>query len=390
MPVPSTTPSPTAEPIGDGVLTIGTLFPTTGAAAVASRAGAAAVELAVREINEAGGVNGHPVVVYHQDSGDASTTKPEESFTYLVSRGVDVLIGPSSTDLTERLLPKAIEAGVVMISPSVTSPTLTSLKDDGLLFRTIPSEGLEGKALANVIGKRRVAIIYQSVDSDRAVRDELVAELEKAEGELVAMEGFSATSDDVDKIVSALRVAAPDAIVLSSPSSAIEKNTAILLALAEANLAGSKLWLSSRNLADYSEALPEGTLTDVNGILGGADPDADFQKRVKSSDPTVSDFRYAAEAYDATIIAALAALVAEDDRGRAIASVLQTISSTGITCTSFGECLDVLTTRKDINYDGVSGPLSFDSHGDPRSAPYGVYGYGADNKFTFVATTKLD
>lgn len=390
MPVPTPTPSATPIPMGDGVLTIGTLFPTTGATAFLAKAQDAGVELAVREINEAGGVNGKPVAVYHKDSGDASTKKAEESFADLVTKGVDVVIGPSSSVIAERLLPSAMSAGVLMISPSATSQALTSLKDGGLLFRTVPSEALEGRALAQIIGKSRVAIISHADDSGEAVRDEFAAEMEIVGGEIVAEEKFTATTNSADKIVTALKEAKPDAVVLTSPFSVMDTNKAIILALSKANLAGSTLWLTSQNLADYSQALPAGTLKDVNGILEGAAPDAVFQKRVKSADPSVSDFRYAAEAYDATIIAALGALVAENDSGRAVASVLQTISSSGIKCTSFGECVEVLKTRKDIDYDGVSGPLSFDAQGDPRSAPYGVYRYAADNKFAFVRIVTVD
>ena len=372
------------------MLTIGTLFPTTGATAFLAKSQDAGVELAVREINEAGGVNGKPVAVFHQDSGDASTTKAEESFAFLVAKGVDVVIGPSSSILAERLLPAATSAGVVMISPSATSQTLTSLKGGDLLFRTIPSEALEGKALANVIGKSQVAVVYFSDDAGRAVHDAFAAEVKVNGGKLVASEKFSETANDADKIVSALTEAKPDVVVLTSPFSAMDKNKAIILALSKAGFGGTKLWLTSQNLADYSQALPAGTLTGANGILEGAAADADFQVRVKSADPAVSDFRYAAEAYDATILAALAAIVSGDDSGRSVASALRTVSSSGIKCMSFGECLEVLKTRTDIDYDGISGPISFDDNGDPRSAPYGIYKYGAENKFSFLETVPVD
>lgn len=387
MPVP-TTPSATAtaSPKGDGVLTIGTLFPTTGATSFIAKAQDAGVELAVREINEAGGVNGKPVVVYHSDSGDASTTKAEAALADLVAKNVDIVIGPASSILAERLLPKVSSAGVVMISPSATGTALTSLQDSGLLFRTVPSEAMEGKALAQIIGKQRTAVIYYSDDPGRAIRDEFVAALAQSGGELVANQGFSEKTNDADKIVSVLAQAKPDAVIITSPFNMMEKNKSIILALTKAGFGGAKLWLAGRTMADYSQALPSGTLTSVNGLLEGEQPDADFQKRVKSADPSVTDFHYSAEAYDATIIAALSAIVAGDDSGRAIADVLRRVSSSGIKCTSFGECLDVLTTRDDIDYDGVSGPISFDKSGDPSVAPYGIYKYTSENKFSYVKT----
>ena len=183
-----------------------------------------------------------------------------------------------------------------------------------------------------------------------------------------------------------LTTAKPDVVILASPFSAAAQNKSIILALAKAGLAGTKLWLTSQNLGDYSQALPEGTLKDVNGILEGAEPDAAFLKRVKSADPSVSDFRYAAESYDATILAALAAISAGDDSGEAVARALRGVSAQGIKCTSFGECVDVLKTQSDIDYDGITGQLAFDAAGDPHPVSYGVYQYDATNKYKRVGT----
>ncbi|GAA3732783.1 ABC transporter substrate-binding protein [Leifsonia bigeumensis] len=388
MPVPTSTPSETAAPRGDGVLTIGTLFPTTGATAFLARAQDAGVELAIREINEAGGVNGAKVVVYHRNSGDATTEKAEESLAGLVEKKVDVIIGPSSSVLAERILPKVLQAGMTMISPSATSPVLSTLPDDGRLFRTIPSSSLQGVALAELAGDgKKVALLYYSDAAGHDMHDALESALDDTGGELVVDEGFTETTNSVDRMITAVKRTEPDMVILFSPFSEMKRNKELLTKLAAAKLAGSRLWLTSQNLADYSQALPAGTLKDANGILEGIAPDKAFEKRVKSADPAVKDFHYAAEAYDATILAALAAILAKDDSGVSVADALADASSGGIKCTSFGECLDVLRTMPDIDYDGVSGPLAFDKNGDLRSAVFGLYRYGAENKYTLVGNT---
>src|SRR5450830_1069508 len=171
MPVSTTTPSATAKSTGDGVLRIGTVFPTTGAQAYLGPAQAAAVEVVVREINEAGGVLGKPVEVLHRDSGDVSTDTIETSFANLRAKGVDVLIGPSSSVLAERLVPELVAAKIPMISPAATSVRLSGVNDSGFLFRTIPSAALEGDALARSIGggTARLAIIYLDDDTGKAI-----------------------------------------------------------------------------------------------------------------------------------------------------------------------------------------------------------------------------
>ena len=205
----------------------------------------------------------------------------------------------------------------------------------------------------------------------------------------MAQQSFGADTKDLAPIVAAIVKAAPEAVALVSPFSATAQNQALISALSAAGLGGAKLWLTSGNLADYSQALPAGLLKDVNGILEGAAPDAAFTKRVLSAGPAVTDYQYAAEAYDAVMLAALAAIVAHNDSGAAVARDLRSVSSAGIKCMSFGECLDVLKTQKDIDYDGVSGPLALDAAGDPSPAHYGVYRYNAAEPVRRVGAPSL-
>ena len=385
MPVP--TPKPSATPTGDGVLRIGTVFPTTGAQSYLGPGQAAGVEAAVREINQAGGVLGKPVEVFHRDSGDATTGTLEQSFADLQTKSIDVLIGPSSSVLEERLLPKVVAAGIPVISPAATSVRLSGVNQAGYLFRTIPSDALQGSALGATIagGKAKVALVYLDDGTGVAILGTLTASLKKSGGKLVTAQKYAADAKDFAPIIDAVKKAAPDAVVFVSPFAAMEQNKAIITQLSAAGFGGAKLWLTSGNMADYSQALPAGTLTGVNGILEGAEPDAAFTAKVKAADPAVSNFLYSAEAFDATVLAALAATVAHDDGGLSIANRLRDVSEGGIKCTSYGECLDVLKTQSDIDYDGVSGPIGFDKNGDPSPAHYGIYRYDAANRFARVS-----
>lgn len=130
MPEPTPTPTETLTPSGDGVLRIGTLFPVTGDSAALGAAQVAAVELAVREINEAGGVNGQPVEVFHRDSGDPGGEKAAQSLAELIAKQVDVVIGSSSSVLDESLVPAALEAGAVIVAPADTGVVPASVDDD--------------------------------------------------------------------------------------------------------------------------------------------------------------------------------------------------------------------------------------------------------------------
>ena len=154
--------------------------------------------------------------------------------------------------------------------------------------------------------------------------------------------------------------AAPGAVVLASPGHVHSQAKALIQLLHNAGYGGAKLWLTTQNAADYSQALPAGMLSGVNGIIEGFEPDDAFKSRLKQLDSAIVIYRYGAESYDATILAALAAVVAGDDGAASIAATLQSVSRGGTKCTSYAECLDVLQTQDDIDYDGVSGPQNWD------------------------------
>ena len=63
---------------------------------------------------------------------------------------------------------------------------------------------------------------------------------------------------------------------------------------------------------------------------------------------------------------------------------MQEVSEGGEKCTSYADCVALLEDDKDIDYDGVSGPVEFNEKGDPSEATIGIYQYGADNTYTFV------
>ena len=382
-PAPSVTPTVAAS--GDGVLRIGTLFPTTGAQSYLGGGQAAGVAVAVKEINDNGGVLGKPVEILARDSGDVATATIEASIADLVTAKADVLVGPSSSVLAERMIPKIVAVKVPMISPAATSVRLSSTASNGYFFRTIGSAALEGDALARAIGggKARIAIVYFDDDMGRAVLGTMRAAL-AASGALVGVQKITAATADLAPIVAAVKAATPDDVVFVSPFSAMDQNNAVITQLTAAGFGGSKLWLTGQNTADYSQALPVGTLTNVNGLLEGATPTAAFAARISAAAPAVTDLLYAEEAYDATILAALAATVARDTNGAAIAGQLRAVSAGGIECTTYRQCLDVLKTSPDIDYDGISGATTFDANGDTSPAHFGLCRYDAAGRFSRV------
>jgi len=259
---------------------------------------------------------------------------------------------------------------------------LSTLDTQDVFFRTIPSTALQGVALGTLLPSKKLLKVALVASSD-AVGQSIVPTLRDAlaahGGSLVATVALTASSAPAD-VVAQLKKAAPDAVVLDTPDNGAQTK-ALITALVGGGFGGAKLWLTSQNLADYSQALPGGQLAGAGGILEGADADAAFQAKLKAVDPGIGSFQYAPEAYDATILAALAATLAHDDAGIRVAAKLRAASVGGIKCTSYAECLDVLLTEPAIDYDGLSGELNLDAAGDPTSATYGVYTYTGENKY---------
>ncbi len=382
LPAPTPTPSETAEATGDGVLRIGTLFPMSGDVAFIGPAMVAAVEVAVRDINAAGGVLGEPVEVLYRDSGDATQERLESAFAGLVERGVDVVIGPATSALAERLLPLAAEAGVTVISPAATYPTVRASAPAGVFFRTIPAFDQQAGAIVRALadqGAESVAIITTGDALGLSFELSARAALEREGMRLQSIEQLDPATN-VNRLAFSIASGEPDAVILATGAPLATQNQAVITALADRGVPGDQLWLTAQNLADYSATVEAGLLEGANGVLEGTPASDEFVARLRQSDPALLSFRYAPETYDAVVLAALAAVLADDDGGSSIAARLAEAATQGVPCSSFGECVDALSSEPAIDYDGLSGPLTLDAAGDVVDGEFGLYRYTAENR----------
>jgi ABC-type branched-subunit amino acid transport system substrate-binding protein len=133
-------------------LTIGTLLPETGNLAFLGPPEVAGVQLAINDINAAGGVLGQPVTLVTGDSGDASTDTATQTVDRLLQSGVNAIIGAASSGVSLTVIDTITQAGVMQISPANTSDQFTDYNDQGLYFRTAPPDLLQARALADLIG----------------------------------------------------------------------------------------------------------------------------------------------------------------------------------------------------------------------------------------------
>jgi ABC-type branched-subunit amino acid transport system substrate-binding protein len=175
--------APTPVPPGDKYqgpeLKLGILLAKTGVLAPNNKPIFAAVRLAIKDINNAGGVLDKPVNAIYGDDG-TDPTKAVDSAKSLINKGVDAIIGPSFSGAAAKCIPIASAAGIMMISPSATSSALSTVPDQGLFFRTSPSDSLQAQAIADVImrgGAQKVFLVARDDTYGQGLEKDLTAAL---------------------------------------------------------------------------------------------------------------------------------------------------------------------------------------------------------------------
>jgi len=143
-------------------LAIGYLLPLTGNLAFLGPPEIAGFDLAISDINAAGGVLGQPVRPEGADSGDTSTDTATQSVDRLLQAGVNSIVGAASSGVSQTVIDTITGAGVMQISPANTSDIFTTYNDNGLYFRTAPPDLLQARALSDLIledGNNTVGIL---------------------------------------------------------------------------------------------------------------------------------------------------------------------------------------------------------------------------------------
>ncbi|MPY11347.1 ABC transporter substrate-binding protein [Arthrobacter bussei] len=367
----STTTSPTP-------LKLGSILPTTGTLAFLGPPEIAGVNLAVNEVNEAGGVLGQDISITHRDSGDTTTDIATQSVTDLLSQDVSAIIGAASSGVSKTVINQITGAGVVQFSPANTSPEFTDWDDQGLYFRTAPSDVLQGRTLGNYImtcGAQTVGMITLNDSYGTGLQTNIQETVESAGGEVVANEMFNTGDSQFSSQVDAIAAAKPDAIVLIS----FDEAKSIIPLLVAKGVEASSIFMVDGNTTDYSKDLDPGTLEGAQGTIPGPFTGTGFQEALATVDPALTSLAYAGESYDAVNLISLAAEAAGSVEGAEIAKQLESVSKDGTKCFDFAGCVTLLRGGEDIDYDGISGPVSFDAKGDPTEAAIGIYKYDADN-----------
>ena len=379
---PDTSEAPAAK--GDGTLNIGSLLPQTGDLAFLGPPEFAGVDLAIQEINEAGGVFGKQLGSFKADSGDGTPDIAGASVDNLLNDNVDVIIGAAASGVSLSVIDKITGAGVVHFSPANTAAAFDTYDDKGLYFRTAPSDRLQGQVLGNMAvedGFTNVAIMARQDAYGEGLAEQTRTTLEEKGATVSEFILYSADAQNFTAEVNKVAASKPDAIVLI----AFNETTKIIPQLISKGVGPQdvQLYFVDGNMADYS-----GESFDLEGVKGTfpapGEVDETFNDRLLEIDPKLKDFTYGPQSYDAVMMTALAAIAAGDDSGEAIASEIVNVSKDGTQCATFEECAQLLEDGEDIDYEGASGPCDLNDTGSPNKATIGIQLYGKGNKYKQV------
>lgn len=367
-----------AAQAADCDITIGVVLELTGPAGAYGQAGAKSVEMAFRDFNEAGGVNGCKLVTDTRDSQTQANVAVDQATQLVNIKKVPVIIGGIISPMSIPMLTSVTApAGVVQVSPASSSPTLTALgregKTNGVFFRTITSDALQGTAAAKYAldqGLKKIAIIHVNNDFGVNMVREFSSAYEKLGGTITSVTPYNEKQASYAAETTAAMVGEPEALYLISYP--VDGAT---VARAWISAGGPQKFLlnDGMNAEDFIKAVGAQYLNEAYGTSSGTSETAStkyfygnyeaFSGGIKPDAPAAD------RSYDAGAIVALAAAKAGKGDAAAIKAAIPRVTDPAgepihAGKEEFAKALALIKEGKPVKYEGVIGPIAFDQYGD--------------------------
>lgn len=297
--------SPPSDAAETGPVRIGFVNHLTGDAAAYGQSLKKGTEVAVREINDAGGIGGRMLEVVYLDDWGGDADGPAQVRRLLSEERVPVIMGSGFSSRTISLARVTGEAGVVQIASIGTAPGLKDLGEH--FFAMMPSDPAQGGAWADLARSRGIteaALLYIDNDYGVGVKNVFSARFQALGGRITAMRGFAPGRTDLREELVSLRAVDPAWVFLVSHA----KEGALVLRQAQ-EIGLNAEWIA--DVAMQTREVPELAGVAAEGLialsLGATEHDRYLQfaaafAAMHGEEPTVwSEF-----AYDTTLLAAAA------------------------------------------------------------------------------------
>ena len=320
---------------------------------------AAGAELAFSEASNSGNLlNGSKINVIRADSTCIDSAAATSAAEGLVSQGVTAIMGADCSGVTGAILSNvAVPNGVPMISPSATSPGLTTAKDNGLFFRTAPSDARGGEVLADITADRgitSVAITYVNTDYGVGLADVYEAAAKARGIEVTAKTAHEGDKADYSAEVGVLSSAGGDALAV----------------IGYLDQGGNQIIQGSLDSGAFDTfVLSDGMIGDSLTDTFGTDLDGSFGSMPGSLGAGAQKFKeyaeangvnpsvYVGESYDAAALIVLAmALGGSDDSATVAANIMKVANGPGekIYAGELAKGLEYASSGFAIDYDGAT------------------------------------
>lgn len=365
---------------GDPIL-VGTLLPLTGSLAIFGGDMEKSVQMAVDEINEAGGVLGRDLELVTEDSRTDSSQAPQ-AMSRLVQAGVVAVIGAASSGVTGSVIGQAVDNQIVMVTPASTAPSLTNRENNGYFWRVPPNDALQGKVMAQLLdeeGITRASTLYVNNDYGQGFNDVLQQEfLTRYQGVILNTVAFDEKSTTFDSEINRATADDPDAVVfIGYPGEGVPL-------MRQAFQAGEvdRPWFFSEGVFSQSfvDDVGEGDDGPILSGFQGTTPEIllspgsdEFQDRFEAKYGHKPQL-FSSQSYDAMIAVALAIEAAGSaDPADFKESMRDVWNSPGEAVRSFDAGKEALEGGSDVDYSGASGDFNWDERGDPVKGIYAIW-----------------
>ena len=317
-------------------------------------------ELAMKEASDSGALlGGSKVVSVRGDStctdSAAATAAAERLVT---SDRVNAVVGGDCSGVTIAMLKNVAKAnGIVMISPSATSPALSTIEDDGLFFRTSPSDARQGQVIAEILkekGIKGAALTYTNNDYGKGLAESIAANVKKLGGTITISAPHDDGKGDYSAEVAALAAAGGDILIVAGY---IDQGGKGIIQGSLDTGAFSKFFLPDGMVGD---TLAKDIGAGLNGSIGTV-PGTDSPGAARYGDlAKAAGFKagpYSGESYDAAALILLAMQAAKSaESGKLKEKVTAVANAPGekIYPGELAKALKIIAAGGDVDYVGAS------------------------------------
>jgi branched-chain amino acid transport system substrate-binding protein len=349
---------------------IGVLLGFTGPLEKLTPPIAAGAELALKEVDEQGGTKDGNLVAVRDDSACDATAGANAADRLINTKKVLAIVGGMcSGETISGANTAAIPTNTIMISPSSTAPSISTMKDNDLIYRTAPSDAYQGDVLARLLvakGIKDVAVAYVNNDYGKGLADTFTAAYKADGGSIAAVAPHEEGKADYRADLGTLAASGSQTLVL----------------IAYAQGSGQTMLRQAVESGDFKTYVgADGMISDdlfkgmdvkaLEGMIGtkpgtpeipGAKVFVDLAKAA-GLDPSQI---YGPEAYDAAFLLALAIEKNGAKRDGLSKALREVASGPGdvILPGEWKKARDIIDAGGNVNYEGATGPLDFDASGD--------------------------